>query len=574
MDLLSLPNEILLNHVFSRSFLTITDLNNLMRSCHGLNSLIRHSNDLWRKKFINRWGKNCYKQEEKNEVIWMKMVALRLNLAQEVKETVGMMSSVCYPLGEMALPMGPVNKWIISAHPIPNFVEAELCQLLSKSEMNDNLALNYYAKALSESFWMKKLDQQWKDYLSQPECQNSLLGGAVLFSQCIQGNYLCSRNVEPLMKITTERVKQLVAEMGNSAPALKTYPASYMRNAKKILLTINKVMFEEMGFSCSKENEDWFLINYQIEKVLENRTGSAILISIVYQEVARMMGLQCEPIDCGGQILLRFRECCENVDSNYYLIDVREGGSLIPSTPAIMGQPVVSAECIFQRILKAPITTYQEFFDDFDFLEKNSLKFFRLASVISPRVTRFVLDYGKLSASFGIHLDDTIQLLQSAGLHGDPVMADCITKRREQYAEISLAKIVCPRLPSIKYAVGLVCHYSYIACGFKKSQPCVIVSWDAKFQKSEEWLTWPSTKNLDQPYYRILGPKIEYGKLYVAQETLELHPVGVAIQHEELCIHFERFDGRRYLPNTEKKAQYPEDEDVAISLIKSLDDQN
>ncbi len=99
------------------------------------------------------------------------------------------------------------------------------------------------------------------------------------------------------------------------------------------------------------------------------------------------------------------------MDSNYYLIDVRKGGSLIPSSPAI-GQPVVSAECIFQRMLKAPITTYQEFFDDFDFLEKNSLKFFRLACVISPRVTRFVLDYGKLSASFGIHLDDAIQLLQ------------------------------------------------------------------------------------------------------------------------------------------------------------------
>ncbi|EFX79060.1 hypothetical protein DAPPUDRAFT_245416 [Daphnia pulex] len=43
-------------------------------------------------------------------------------------------------------------------------------------------------------------------------------------------------------------------------------------------------------------------------KVLENRTGYTILISIVYQEVARMMGLRCEPIDCGGQILLRFRE--------------------------------------------------------------------------------------------------------------------------------------------------------------------------------------------------------------------------------------------------------------------------
>lgn len=115
---------------------------------------------------------------------------------------------------------------------------------------------------------MKKLDQQWKDYLSQPECQNSLLEGAVLFSQCIQGNHLCSKNVEPFMKIITERVKQLVAEMGNSAFALKTYPASYMKNAKKILLFINQVMFDEMGFSCSKENEGWFLSNYQIEKVL------------------------------------------------------------------------------------------------------------------------------------------------------------------------------------------------------------------------------------------------------------------------------------------------------------------
>jgi hypothetical protein len=115
---------------------------------------------------------------------------------------------------------------------------------------------------------MKKLDQEWKDYLSQPECQNSLLAGAVLFSQFIQGNYLCSRNVEPLMKIITKRVKQLVAEMGNSAFALKSYPASYMRNAKKILLSINKVMFEKMGFSCSNEDIGRFLINYLIEKVL------------------------------------------------------------------------------------------------------------------------------------------------------------------------------------------------------------------------------------------------------------------------------------------------------------------
>jgi hypothetical protein len=101
-----------------------------------------------------------------------------------------------------------------------------------------------------------------------------------------------------------------------------------------------------------------------------------------------------------------------NVETNGYLIDVREGGSLIPCSPAIIGQPVVSAECIFQRILKTPITTYQEFFHGFGYLEKNWLKFFRLACIISPQVSRFVLEYGKLSASLGFHLDDAIQLLQ------------------------------------------------------------------------------------------------------------------------------------------------------------------
>lgn len=100
------------------------------------------------------------------------------------------------------------------------------------------------------------------------------------------------------------------------------------------------------------------------------------------------------------------------MESSGYLIDVRHGGFLVPCSPAHIGQPVVSAECIFQRILKAPITNYQALFHEYYYLEKNWLKFFRLACVISPRVSQYVKTYGKLSAILGIHLDDAIQLLQ------------------------------------------------------------------------------------------------------------------------------------------------------------------
>ena len=49
--------------------------------------------------------------------------------------------------------------------------------------------------------------------------------------------------------------------------------------------------------------------------------------------------------------------------------------------------------------------------------------------------------------------------------------------------------------------------------------------------------------------------------------SLELLPAAVAIKHDSIWIHFERFDGRRYVPNAEKRAQFPEDEAVTLSLI-------
>ena len=129
------------------------------------------------------------------------------------------------------------------------------------------MSLKYYAKVLSDSLWIKMLDQKWKDYLSQLESQKSLLDGALLFSQSLQGSYMCPPNVEPLLIVIIVRVKQLVAEMENNAFALKT-TANNTKNAKKMLDLINQAIFDEMGFSCVKENGGWTLVNYQIEKVL------------------------------------------------------------------------------------------------------------------------------------------------------------------------------------------------------------------------------------------------------------------------------------------------------------------
>jgi hypothetical protein len=53
------------------------------------------------------------------------------------------------------------------------------------------------------------------------------------------------------------------------------------------------------------------------------------------------------------------------------------------------------------------------------------------------------------------------------------------------------------------------------------------------------------------------------------KDDMELHPdpSSVRFDHAELGIHFEKFDGRRFVPNAEKKRHFPEDEVVAMSLI-------
>jgi F-box protein 21 len=50
---------------------------------------------------------------------------------------------------------------------------------------------------------------------------------------------------------------------------------------------------------------------------------------------------------------------------------------------------------------------------------------------------------------------------------------------------------------------------------------------------------------------------------------LELFPDSASIRfdHPELGLHFEKFDGRRFVLNAEKKRHYPEDEAFALSLL-------
>ena len=50
-------------------------------------------------------------------------------------------------------------------------------------------------------------------------------------------------------------------------------------------------------------------------------------------------------------------------------------------------------------------------------------------------------------------------------------------------------------------------------------------------------------------------------------EMLEMDSSPQLIRHSSIGLHFDRFDGQRYIPNAEKRARYPDDDAAAQALL-------
>lgn len=80
-----------------------------------------------------RWPLLFSQIQESNEVTWLERVVLRLKVAKKVDSTLREISSKCYPVGQP--PLNMMDKLISNEHPIPEFVEDALVELIFRVEM-------------------------------------------------------------------------------------------------------------------------------------------------------------------------------------------------------------------------------------------------------------------------------------------------------------------------------------------------------------------------------------------------------------------------------------------------------
>ncbi|XP_046635009.1 F-box only protein 21-like [Daphnia pulicaria] len=603
MELVSFSNEVL-HQIFLYSSIDIKTLISIMSTCHRLHNLVRDSNDLWRRKFKERWTKLYSELKETSDILWFDMVVWRFKVVKNVKDSLEGFSSVCYPVGqpphELMDYLISHNYLIISSVSSVLFIEDELTKIIhhQTSKVNENLTSKNYARKVLQYLRSQRIQSMWLNLMSRPNSEKSLLEGAVLIAQWgqIEKEHLTSlQEVEKILDNIVLRTRQLVHING-----IVLDPEN-RRTVGQVLKYVNQVLYEEMGFKGNTENY-YAHENSYIDKVLETRRGIPITLCIIYHEVAKRMGILCEPVSFPQHFLLRWREYPEReaADSYTFIDAFNQGASHQPrSCPAMIGQPrqnirreayaAVPAEQVFQRMVNNLIQCSRGHGDRQDNRRddqrlRNQLHFSRLACVISPGQTPSVVAYAELAAFLGIYLEDAIKLLQSRGFNDEWTRVDfepghwervrqitltkCTTKLSEQQFQTT-NRVACHRPQSMRFAVGLVMNYCCFSGELLRTMyTCVIVSWDAKCQATDEWVS-RMTRNLirgrDQPFYYVLTEDGNAG--YVAEDDLELHPEGVVINHADIGLHFESFDGRRYVPNAEKRAEYPDDEAVALSLI-------
>lgn len=176
----------------------------------------------------------------------------------------------------------------------------------------------------------------WYNYVSLPPNKQILEIGAAFVAQW------CKPSVEVDMETISSKLDQIALRVRhalitvNAKHSLFKVPSSELARWREEILTENQfkaaesrqimdvlrlVFAQELGF-YGNNNEYYMPQNSFIDDVLITRQGLPITLAIIFEAVARRLGLRCDPISHPAQFLLRFCDTYNPNTRDWYYIDV------------------------------------------------------------------------------------------------------------------------------------------------------------------------------------------------------------------------------------------------------------
>ncbi|XP_012142186.1 F-box only protein 21 isoform X2 [Megachile rotundata] len=559
----SLPEEIVV-YILEDKRLNFLDVINFSLSCKHLHKIVNDSNKLWKNKFFQRWPllKEAYQENKKLEnqqLIWKEEIKVSLNTRKKLMYHLSMMSSKHYWKQELSdiefKEFVPLFRPEEGAHPLGYYyLMDELMNLIKYPAKASNLTHRYYALKVIRYLKQTHLKNEWQKFISLPRNEQTLERGATIVAQWSQPEKdLSYSSISSALDNIAEQTKELLKEQYPSHTIFST-PAeqfNYWKNhiiddnqwsiseTKQVTDALCEVLFKKLGFYGNSEM--YYLLETSfIDCVLEEKRGIPITLAIVFESVARRLGIRCEPVSFPSHFLLRWKETygpnARNTE-NFY-IDVFNGGEFLtkrdcprigvsrcPIEKYNIHEPATAVEVITRMASNIEIAARQH-----TRINRRTARLrsaLELRYMIEPSDADIILQLGRIYLLQHMDLTELVKILENMQKdleltsRGQASIISQTFKTLQEYQKnLQLKKEIEPkeRVPEVKYAIGLIMEHKILR------YLCVITGWDTRCMASTEWMNEMNVDELthgaDQPFYNVF---VNDGSChYVAQENLQL----------------------------------------------------
>ncbi|CAG9854707.1 unnamed protein product [Phyllotreta striolata] len=592
----SLPVEVI-EEILINEKVSIQDVVHFSLTCTHFYQVVTNSNKIWKTKFHQKWPQLKTLLENK-QIIFQHEVRYIYELKKRTRNLLEKMPAKFYKRYEISdSDLYEWNNILHEREEVYNYLVLDLMEIVNADvPINSievvplttpgNKTFQYYAGKVLRYIRQQHLSKVWKEYISLPENQQILEVGAVFVAQWCQPNVeVTVEDIGKKLDDIAEKVKETLKDYFPDHPLFKatekqlnlwrsvnrSQHAWRVVECRQLITVLRIVLFEDMKF-CGNNHAYYMPQNSFINEVLEKRQGLPITLAIVFEGVARRLGLRCEPISFPAHFLLRF---CESLDpeSDWYYIDVFNGGQIVRKGACPHSRfsgsrdlfPVATAVQVIERMANnLEVSARQHNHPNCKITRlRSSLELLKL---VNPRDISALVSLARL---YMLHNMDT-KPLENFLLSQEfevPEQAQRVVHMLRDYEahharnDLGLFSQVeaAPRSPNLYYAVGMV--MKHLILNYK----CVIYDWDPICLAAAEWQAQNNIEKLqlkhEQPFYNVL---VEDGShRYVAQENLTPTSDREDIYlNEDVGRHFSHYFETHYVPNAEKEKEYPADKKI------------
>ncbi|XP_072744476.1 F-box only protein 21 [Anoplolepis gracilipes] len=589
--------------------INIKDVVSFASTCKHFQGMINDDNILWQKKFYQRWPdmKRVYdKQKYKELVNFEKEIKASIKCRKELWCYVMQMSEMHYYKDDLS--NSDMKDFDSLFHPDKGahdmnyyFLIDEIKSFFAQFSWDSNLTHRYYIKKLLRYIQQCRLKSTWQKFVNYPEKQQLLEQAATIVAQWYQPRkHVSYSHIKASLANIAQQVLECLKKehpthsiFSTSAELFSFWEHNNIDDnqwdnieGKQIIDILRKVLFDKIGFSGTWLFENPEMISQKhtlIDFVLEKKIGNTVSLAIIFQSVARRLGIRCDLISFPSHFFLSWKSSYNTTHpeaEDYFYIDVLHCGSILSRNdcPRIRGAKMCPIKNFNAHSKISPTEVILRMINYLQRVNHNkrtkTRSLLELQHLVEPDNIDTIAQLGRYYIQHHMDLLDLTAKLTE--IQNNCKNIKCAEVRRTEmlldkfmeYTERptcnkTIIQRKMQRTKEMMFRIGMIvtCHDKVTS----RSLTGVIIGWDEEFNSHVE-MEWkqcrplyncpvPGSNTLSQPFYKVFCE--EDKAYYVVEDAIAKKSLAGRIKHKEIGRYFCKFEENCYVPNEMLAKHYP-----------------